>query len=331
MVTWQQSYLRALGIKPTPEAVSRLDQWQRFEGGHTNNSAQYNYLNTKLAMPGSYDAIGNGVQGYRNLGQGALAFARTLKGRSDYAPLVEWLRSGQGDPSGALQVWVGGPGAVGTAQAQTYAAKILGHPGATISSAAQGGGKPSQAAPGDTAAPGPALGSVRQQAAEGFAAIAQGKAKPEDTFSTLIATIKAAAPQPGVPARPQVDVTPGLKGVERQAANLVQKYLGVNYVWGGTTPAGFDCSGLIQYVYRSLGVHVPRTTYEQWDAGQPVKGDLQPGDAVFFTGSDPKDGKPGHEGMYIGNGLFIEAPHTGAQVRVSKLADRSDYVGARRF
>jgi len=172
---------------------------------------------------------------------------------------------------------------------------------------------------------------VRSTAAEGFAAIAQGKAKPEDTFSNLIATIKAAAPQPGAPARPQVDVTPGLKGVERQAANLVQKYLGVNYVWGGTTPAGFDCSGLIQYVYRSLGVHVPRTTYEQWDAGQPVKGDLQPGDAVFFTGSDPKDGKPGHEGMYIGNGLFIEAPRTGLQVRVSKLADRGDYVGARRF
>jgi cell wall-associated NlpC family hydrolase len=128
-----------------------------------------------------------------------------------------------------------------------------------------------------------------------------------------------------------VDVTPGLKGVERQAANLVQKYLGVNYVWGGTSPQGFDCSGLIQYVYRSLGVNIPRTTYDQWDAGKPVQGDLQPGDAVFFTGSDPRGGKPGHEGMYLGNGLFIEAPHTGAQVRVSRLADRSDYVGARRF
>jgi cell wall-associated NlpC family hydrolase len=176
------------------------------------------------------------------------------------------------------------------------------------------------------------MSDVRSQAAEGFAAIAQGRAKPEDTFSSLIATLHAAAPQPGAPVVTQAQVTPGLKGVEAKAAALVQKYLGVNYQWGGTTPAGFDCSGLIQYVYRALGVNIPRTTYDQWDAGQAVDpSQLQPGDAVFFTGSDPKDGKPGHEGMYLGNGLFIEAPHSGAQVRVSKLADRSDFVGARRF
>jgi cell wall-associated NlpC family hydrolase len=121
--------------------------------------------------------------------------------------------------------------------------------------------------------------------------------------------------------------------LDTSAAQLVKKYLGVKYAWGGTNAqTGFDCSGLVQTVWSQLGVKVPRTTYEQWDAGQqvPVQ-NLKPGDAVFFTGADPKNGKPGHEGMYIGNGRFIEAPGSGLHVRVSNLAGRKDFVGARRF
>ena len=120
--------------------------------------------------------------------------------------------------------------------------------------------------------------------------------------------------------------------LEARAASIVQKYLGVNYVWGGSTPQGFDCSGLLQWVWSHLGVKIPRTTYEQFGAGKAVgRGQLRPGDAVFFRGSDSKGGLPGHVGMYIGNGLFVEAPHTGAQVRISKLRGRSDFVGARRY
>lgn len=324
---WQTAYLHALGIKPTTEARARLDQWQKFEGGDTNNSAKFNFMNTKLSLPGSYDAIGNGVQGYRTLGQGALAFSKTLRGRSDYAPLVQWLKSGGGDPSAALQVWVSGqptgnPG---------YAAKVLG------SSSGEGEAGSALTAAGDAsevAGPRPAsLDAIRAQAADGFAQIAQGKAGPEDTFAPLLDTLKAAGQTvPGANALPSVDI-PGNSKIERQAAALVQKYIGVKYTWGGTSPdSGFDCSGLVQYVYRSLGVNIPRTTYEQWDKGNPVdQGDLQPGDEVFFTGSDPQNGKPGHEGLYVGNGMFIEAPHTGTSVRVSKLSDRSDFVGARRF
>lgn len=104
------------------------------------------------------------------------------------------------------------------------------------------------------------------------------------------------------------------------------------YQWGGTSPSGFDCSGLIKYVWGQQGVDVPRTSYDQWQAGTPVaKRNLQPGDAVFFTGSDPQGDLPGHVGMYIGGGKFVEAPHSGADVRVSRLAGRSDYVGARSF
>lgn len=92
------------------------------------------------------------------------------------------------------------------------------------------------------------------------------------------------------------------------------KYLGVPYVWGGTSPQGFDCSGFVQYVYAKHGVDLPRTTYYQENVGTKVsKGDLQPGDLLFF-------GSPSHHvTMYIGNGQMIEAPQTGDVVKISPL------------
>jgi cell wall-associated NlpC family hydrolase len=108
--------------------------------------------------------------------------------------------------------------------------------------------------------------------------------------------------------------------------------MGTPYHWGGENPGGFDCSGLLQYVWSQKGVQIPRVTYDQFKTGTSVaKSQLRPGDAVFFMGSDPKNGLPGHVGMYIGGGKFIEAPHTGSVVRISTLAGRSDYVGARRY
>lgn len=118
----------------------------------------------------------------------------------------------------------------------------------------------------------------------------------------------------------------------RGAIQLVRTYLGTPYVWGGENPGGFDCSGLLQYVWSQQGVVIPRTTYEQYTAGHPIeKGNLMPGDAVFFRGKDPHGSLPGHEGMYIGGGKFIEAPGRGGRVQISNLANRRDYVGARRF
>jgi hypothetical protein len=110
---------------------------------------------------------------------------------------------------------------------------------------------------------------------------------------------------------------------------LAQQYLGTPYVWGGSSPkTGFDCSGFVQWLYGQQGISLPRTTYQQYGKGIPIpKTELKPGDIVFFEGSAKG---PGHEGLYIGNGKFIESPHTGAKIRISSLAGRRDFVGARR-
>jgi cell wall-associated NlpC family hydrolase len=112
-----------------------------------------------------------------------------------------------------------------------------------------------------------------------------------------------------------------------QAAALAQQYLGVPYVWGGASPSGFDCSGLVVYVYGQLGVSLPHFTGSLWNSGAHVSSDqLAPGDLVFFYNLD-------HVGIYIGGGLFVHAPHTGDVVKISSLSDgySSVYDGAVRI
>lgn len=140
-------------------------------------------------------------------------------------------------------------------------------------------------------------------------------------------------PTKSLPHDPLITTTNGkVSPLDQKAINLTKEYLGTPYKWGGEQPGGFDCSGLLQYVWGKQGVSIPRTTYDQFKAGQAVsRGALQPGDAVFFKGSDSQDGLPGHVGMYIGGGKFIEAPHTGANVQISSLSNRTDYQGARRY
>ena len=99
-----------------------------------------------------------------------------------------------------------------------------------------------------------------------------------------------------------------------------EEYLGVPYLWGGFTPVGFDCSGLVQYVYKQLGISLERTTYYQVHQGVIVdRNDLKPGDLIFFTTNDDDPNDISHIGIYKGNDLFIQAPKPGDYVRISNL------------
>jgi cell wall-associated NlpC family hydrolase len=125
------------------------------------------------------------------------------------------------------------------------------------------------------------------------------------------------------PAAPPVAPPPTHGGV----VGIAMHYLGTPYVWGGASPSGFDCSGLVMYVFAQVGVSLPHSSYAQYGYGTPVaRSDLQPGDLVFFDGL-------GHVGIYVGGGSFIHAPHTGDVVKISSLSGwyASTYVGARRL
>ena len=114
------------------------------------------------------------------------------------------------------------------------------------------------------------------------------------------------------------------------AVHAALSQLGVPYLWGGETPDGFDCSGLVQWAYARAGLAVPRVAQDQYDAGPPLPADavLLPGDLVFF-GSGPR--AVTHVGIYLGDGRFVDAPHTGAVVRVDVLAGFTPaFLGATR-
>ena len=124
----------------------------------------------------------------------------------------------------------------------------------------------------------------------------------------------------------------GKNGVAQKLVSEAHSFIGTPYLWGGESPKGFDCSGFAQYLYAKVGINIPRTTYTQWQTGNAVpKGNLQPGDLVFFRGSDSRGGLPGHVGVYIGDGMMIDAPHTGTSVRVESVHNFGGYMGARRY
>ena len=118
---------------------------------------------------------------------------------------------------------------------------------------------------------------------------------------------------------------PPAGSIGEQAVAIAERELGVPYVWGGASPAGFDCSGLTMWVYAQLGIQLDHFTGSQWEAGPHVpRADLEPGDLVFF------EPDIGHVGIYIGNNLFIHAPHTGTVVQISSLTGwyAAEYQGA---
>ena len=125
---------------------------------------------------------------------------------------------------------------------------------------------------------------------------------------------------------------PSAGGIGAQVVALAKQYLGVPYVWAGASPSGFDCSGFVSYVYKSLGYQTNRTAADIYKNGVAVdKGALEPGDAVFFASSSEAIG---HVGIYIGNGQFIHASSGKGCVIISGLDESyyaNMYVGARRI
>ncbi len=120
-------------------------------------------------------------------------------------------------------------------------------------------------------------------------------------------------------------------GLGDKAAELARQQLGTPYVFGGHDPRGFDCSGLVYYVYGQLGVGLPRTAESQFSRlPQVSKEGLQPGDLVFFNG-DPTGYM--HVGVYIGSGWFVHAPGSGKAVSGAQLDNpywKAHYIGAAR-
>lgn len=196
-----------------------------------------------------------------------------------------------------------------------------------------------------------ALAAVKERLAERERAlkgkerqVEQLEAEEQARQARLVAQAKEAARQAVTAAKARQQVatntrSKGSGGASAQAPSrnvpssqvggsvidIAMRFLGVPYVWGGGSPSGFDCSGLVMYAYARAGISLPHSSRAQFGYGVAVsRGSLQPGDLVFF-------GSPIHHvGIYVGGGSMIDAPHTGANVRISSI-DRSNYAGARRI
>jgi peptidoglycan DL-endopeptidase CwlO len=127
------------------------------------------------------------------------------------------------------------------------------------------------------------------------------------------------------PARFVLPKRPKPMSIASRAVLLARKQLGVPYRWGGASPSGFDCSGLVMWVYGRLGLSLPHNAAALYGVGRPVpRRALRPGDLLFFSGL-------GHVGLYIGRGRMIHAPQSGRNVEIQALSSRhGSFVGARR-
>lgn len=125
--------------------------------------------------------------------------------------------------------------------------------------------------------------------------------------------------------------SPSDAAIAARAADQALRMQGKPYRYGGNTPNGFDCSGLVQYSFSKAGVRLPRSTEGLWQRSRPIAvGKLQRGDLLFF---DQEGKRSSHVAIYLGNDRFIHAPSSGKAVNVANFSDpywRKHFAGARR-
>ena len=122
------------------------------------------------------------------------------------------------------------------------------------------------------------------------------------------------------------------RGKGKDIGEFAQKLYGTPYIWAGSSPNGFDCSGFVYYIFNHFGIFIPRTADEQFQVGLAVNpSELQVGDLVFFSTYEPG---PSHTGIYIGNDQFIHASSAAGKVTITALSKpyyQARYLGARRI
>lgn len=173
--------------------------------------------------------------------------------------------------------------------------------------------------------PKPAIAAAFAAAIASFALAALAPAA--DASSPAAATVRSIETR-GVREAMQLGLRPAPEPASpgelrnARAARIALRYLGTPYSYGGASPSGFDCSGLVYFAYHRVGTTLPHSSYALWDAGRRVpRTDLRPGDLVFFNGF-------GHVGIAIGGGRFVHSPQTGGVVEVVRLSERDDFLGA---
>ncbi|WP_250506515.1 C40 family peptidase, partial [Bowdeniella massiliensis] len=128
------------------------------------------------------------------------------------------------------------------------------------------------------------------------------------------------APKPTPKPTPPPPPPPPASSKAQQALEVAKRYIGVPYVWGGATPSGFDCSGLVMYSFAQVGVNLPRTSGGQYNATArvPVK-QLQPGDLIFYAQGGNPNNRIYHVAFYAGNGMRLHAPRPNQRVELVKM------------